>query len=237
MNRARKESDSVVVSLFVNPTQFLPGEDLAKYPRDFAKDAELAEMAGVDYLFAPDVSEIYKGPGTTLRVEGIRDLWEGAIRPGHFDGVATVVCKLLHIVQPTVSYFGLKDLQQCMVLRRMVEDLNLPFELSFQPTVRENDGLAMSSRNRYLSPAERASAPLLQSKMRECIADIEQGVIGVQAAITKAKRALAEAGFVIDYLQLVSLPDMQAEERVFGDQALIAAARLGSTRLIDNIIL
>src|SRR5579885_3358299 len=140
MQDARKDCETLVVSLFVNPTQFGPNEDFTKYPRDEAKDASLAESSGVDILFAPDVQEMYRGDQTVVSVPGVSERWEGAHRPGHFDGVATVVCKLFHIVGPDFAVFGLKDLQQCAVIRKMVEDLDMPIRLRLLPTIRESDG-------------------------------------------------------------------------------------------------
>jgi pantoate--beta-alanine ligase len=159
MRAAAKETEVVVASIFVNPLQFGPKEDFARYPRDLDADAEIAAANGVDVLFAPDQSEIYpRKRMTTIVVPEVTTLWEGAHRPGHFEGVATVVAKLFNLVRANVAYFGRKDFQQCAVIRRMVLDLNIPIEISIQPTLREKDGLAMSSRNRYLSPDARNRA-------------------------------------------------------------------------------
>ncbi len=166
MRQAKAECGFCVASIFVNPTQFGPNEDFNKYPRDEARDFELAESAGVDAVFCPTVEEVYSGSCTTVRVSGVADRWEGPLRPGHFEGVATVVHKLFGMVRPQVAYFGLKDFQQCRVIAKMVSDLYLPVELVFCETIREPDGLAMSSRNRYLSPEERVIAPKIYEVLR-----------------------------------------------------------------------
>lgn len=235
---ARARADRVVASVFVNPTQFGPGEDFERYPRTLAQDqAGLAEM-DCDLLFAPDVSTIYPfGAGQSVRVSvpGITDILEGAHRPGHFDGVATVVCKLFNLVQPDVAVFGQKDFQQLKVIERMVRDLALPLKVVAAPTLRAADGLALSSRNQYLSQAERALAPQIHEtllKMRELL---EKGharrVIEQVAAST-----LERAGFTPDYAVIRRAEDLAepADDERQGLVALIAA-RLGSTRLIDNL--
>jgi pantoate--beta-alanine ligase len=213
---ARKENDTVVASLFVNPAQFGPHEDLGRYPRDEARDAELAAAAGVDYLFVPPHEELYP-PGfqTWVEVEELGSTLEGAVRPGHFRGVATVCLKLFNIVRPQAVYFGQKDAQQVAVLRRMLRDLNLDrdLELRVLPTVRDGDGLALSSRNAYLSPDERAHALALPRALATRSAD-------------EARALLAAApGIEVDYV------DTLEEGRV-----LAAAIRVGSTRLIDNVV-
>jgi pantoate--beta-alanine ligase len=210
---AREENDVVVGSLFVNPAQFAPKEDLAKYPRDVERDARLAEEAGVDYLFAPSLEEIYP-PGfqTWVEVEELSRPLEGAVRPGHFRGVATVCLKLFNIVGADRAYFGQKDAQQAAVIRRMVRDLNVPLEIRVLPTVRDEDGLAVSSRNAYLSPEEREVARALPQAL--------------QTKDPEAARALLD-GFDIDYVEVADL-----EPRV-----LAAAVRVGNTRLIDNVVL
>ena len=160
--RAKAECSAVAVSIFVNPTQFGPNEDLARYPRDLPRDLGLLEAAGVDLVFAPQPAEVYpQGFDTVIEVRGVTDVLEGAVRPGHFAGVATVVAKLFNIVQPTRAYFGQKDAQQSVVIRKLVRDLNLPVEVIVAPTVREPDGLALSSRNSYLAPDQRAAAPAI----------------------------------------------------------------------------
>jgi pantoate--beta-alanine ligase len=236
MRRAKAENDACVVSLFVNPTQFGKNEDFSKYPRDLQRDAELARQAGVDVLFAPTPEEVYPRPSSIVHVPDVTERWEGAYRPGHFDGVATVVCKLFNMVRPTVSYFGLKDLQQCMVIQRMTEDLNLPYALKFEPTVREPDGLAMSSRNVYLSEHHRTIAPLIYQELTRCKAAITKGA-DVAEALGESREKLKEAGFEIDYFELVELPSMNPVPVCASNCAIIVTARLGTTRLLDNILL
>lgn len=237
VHRAKQECDRVVVSLFVNPTQFGKNEDLSKYPRNLERDAALAEQAGADTLFVPSVDEIYRGKGTIVHVNELSDVWEGAARPGHFNGVATVVNILFNMVQADRCYFGLKDLQQCMVLRRMVEDLNMREKLVFCPTVREEDGLAMSSRNVYLTAEMRSVAPAIHRELNTCRDAINRDESNSIAYLESAKTALTEAGFLVDYFAWVNLPDMDSAQQLGGEQALIVAAKLGTTRLIDNLIL
>jgi pantoate--beta-alanine ligase len=240
MRTARSECRQVVVSLFVNPTQFGAGEDFERYPRDLARDAEMAEGVGVDILFAPEVAEIYPRQGSTVHVPVVTSHWEGAARPGHFVGVATVVCKLLNIVQPDTAYFGLKDLQQCLVITRMTDDLNLPVKISLQPTVRESDGLAMSSRNAYLTAEERRLAPLifeeLQSRKR-FLQSSSHHHVAITEAIKQGKVALEDAGFRVDYFELIDLESAHEVRSLAMPCALVVAARLGRTRLIDNVLL
>jgi len=230
----------VVVSLFVNPTQFGPGEDFERYPRTLAQDqAGLAER-GCDVLFAPDVATMYPfGPqnSVSIHVPQITDVLEGAHRPGHFDGVATVVCKLLNLAQPDLAVFGQKDFQQLRVVQRMVRDLALPVQIVPAPIVRAEDGLALSSRNQYLSPQERALAARIHAtllRMREQIAQGQPRVAVEQAAAA----GLLAAGFAPDYVAIRHADDLTepAESQRQGLVALIAA-RLGATRLIDNLLL
>ena len=239
MRQARVASDLVVVSLFVNPTQFGPNEDLASYPRDEAKDAALADGEGVDILFAPSPDEMYPdGFATTAHVAGITEVLCGAQRGRyHFDGVATIVTKLLNIVTPDAAYFGQKDAQQVMVLRRVVRDLNIPTRIEECPTVREHDGLAMSSRNIYLDEAARRQAAALNRALDAASALHQTGERDAQRITDAAHQVLAEAGIAPEYLELRSTDDLRELARV-DDQALLAvAARLGSARLIDNHIL
>jgi len=240
MRTARSESDRVVVSLFVNPTQFAAGEDFERYPRDFERDRALAEQVGVDVLFAPETSEVYPRVATTVHVPVVTKLWEGAARPHHFEGVATVVCKLFNIVRPTVAYFGWKDLQQCLVIRRMTEDLNLPVQLSFEPTVRETDGLAMSSRNVYLTQEERRLAPLIFEQLSASKRAIGVGANTTEAideVLRRASDALDAAGFRVDYFDLIDLENAHPTRKASIPSAIIVAARLGKTRLIDNVLM
>lgn len=227
----------IAASIFVNPTQFGPGEDFARYPRDEQRDAAMLKRAGVDLLFLPPVEAMYPaGATTTISVGGLSKTLEGQRRPGHFDGVATVVAKLFHIVQPEVAAFGRKDAQQCAVIERLVSDLDLPVRLVFGETLREADGLAMSSRNAYLSPAERAKAPVLHRALRaggEAIArgnrsvpDVEKLMHGIVAE---------EEGVEVDYLAVVDPLTFEAPVDFDRDVLLAGAVRVGMTRLIDNV--
>lgn len=234
MREARRHHTGVCVSLFVNPLQFGPGEDFEKYPRDEERDHRLAEEAGVDILFAPKRSEVYPRQSTTIHVAELTDAWEGSVRPGHFDGVATVVCKLFHITRPRAAYFGWKDLQQCLVIRRMVEDLNMPVDLRFLDTVREADGLAMSSRNAYLSSEERARAPVIRETLLRAEAEMRRGNGSIDDILSGARGELELLGLTVDYLELVSMENMQPV-RCRTNATLIVAVRLGATRLIDNL--
>lgn len=226
-----RECATTVVSLFVNPTQFAPNEDLARYPRSEAADIELVERCGGSVVFAPSEQEMYPRKTTEVRVPEVSELFEGEARPTHFQGVATVVLKLFHISQADVAYFGWKDLQQCAVVRRMVEDLNVPIRLRFCDTVREPDGLAMSSRNVYLSPQERAIAPRLYqalSRLRKVAPS------KIDAALERERQGLERAGFKVDYLEVVDIETLRPS-RTAVNLAAIVAARIGHTRLIDNI--
>jgi pantoate--beta-alanine ligase len=223
---ARRENETVVASIFVNPAQFAAGEDFERYPRDEQADASLAEAAGVDFLFVPAVEEIYpEGFATWVEVEHVSAGLEGGARPGHFRGVATVCLKLFNIVRPARAYFGQKDAQQAAVVERMVEDLNLDLEIRVVATVRDGDGLAVSSRNAYLSAEERKAALALPQALRAGEEAHARGADPVEAA--EAVLA-AEPGLEPDYLEVAKL-----DGRVY----LLAAARAGRTRLIDNVLL
>jgi pantoate--beta-alanine ligase len=241
VRRARAECDVVVVSLFVNPAQFGPGEDLAAYPRDEARDADLAAAEGVDLLFAPATDEVYpEGFATTVSVAGVTEVLEGdpASRgPGHFAGVATVVAKLLNMVQPDVAYFGQKDAQQALVINRLVRDLDIPVRVSVCPTVRDPDGLALSSRNAYLDPEERERAVALSRALRAAEAKVGEGVLDRASVLEAANAELRAAGVEPEYLELRSAQDLSPVERVNGSTLLAVAARVGRARLIDNTIL
>lgn len=238
MERARAETDVVVVSLFVNPTQFGAGEDLAAYPRDEARDAELAAAAGVDVLFAPPVEEVYPdGFQTTVTVGALAAPLEGAHRPGHFDGVATVVVKLLNMVGPHVAFFGQKDAQQALVVRRVVRDLDVPVRIEVCPTVREPDGLAMSSRNAYLSPAERERAVALRRALDAVEAAVAAGERDAAAVAASAREAMGRFGVEPEYLALVAADTLSPVDRIDGEVLAAVAARVGPARLIDNTIL
>jgi pantoate--beta-alanine ligase len=236
MRAARERCDTVVVSLFVNPAQFNEAADLAAYPRDEDRDAQEAEALGVDILYVPPVEEVYPpGFATSVRVDGLSDVLEGAERgPGHFAGVCTVVTKLFNVVRPDVAYFGQKDAQQVAVLRRMVRDLDIPVELAIMPTVREPDGLALSSRNARLAPDERERALSLSRALRAAEAAVAGGERDA-AAIERAARG-AMNGLEPEYLALVD-PDSFEPITTVHDRVLVAvAARIGATRLIDNTL-
>lgn len=236
VERAAELADKKVLSLFVNPKQFGPGEDLERYPRDMDRDIELARSRHTDVLFAPSASQMYPPESyTTVHVEAISERFCGASRPGHFDGVATVVTKLFNIVRPDCAVFGEKDWQQLAVIRRMTADLNLPVEIVAHPTVREKDGLAMSSRNSYLTPSERQQATCLFRSIelaRQLAAEgetdprrIEEAVRGLLASV---------AGASTEYAAVVNGPDLADTPTIDSHSVLLLAVRIGSTRLIDN---
>jgi pantoate--beta-alanine ligase len=238
MQRARRDCDLVVVSLFVNPAQFGAGEDLAAYPRDEARDAAIAEQAGVDVLFAPPVEEVYPaGFSTTVRVNGLSEPLEGMQRPGHFDGVATVVTKLLNMAQPDVAYVGQKDAQQALVIRRLVRDLDMPVRIEVCPTVREPDGLALSSRNAYLGPAERARAVALRRALDAAETAVAAGERDAAAVAVAARAAMADYEVEPEYLALVSADTLAPVARVEDEVLVAVAARVGPARLIDNTLI
>jgi pantoate--beta-alanine ligase len=230
---AKREADHVVATIFVNPMQFGPNEDLARYPRQEAADSELLEGAGVEILWLPDVATMYpKGFATKVSVAGLGDVLDGAARPGHFDGVATVVAKLFGQVRPDKGFFGEKDWQQLAVIRRMVIDLNLGIEIVGVPTEREADGLARSSRNVYLSEEQRAAAVILPRVLEEAKRKIEGGA-EISLVLPSAVAKLVSGGFLVDYVKL--LDDQLLEvETLKGEARLLGAARMGTTRLIDN---
>jgi pantoate--beta-alanine ligase len=241
MRAARARADHVIASIFVNPTQFGPGEDLDAYPRQLAEDSAMLEAEGVAVLWAPPASEVYPaGFVTHVSVSAVSEHFCGASRPGHFDGVATVVCKLFHQVQPDMAFFGEKDFQQLAVIRAMARDLDLtqPHVAAIHgvPTVREADGLAMSSRNRYLSPADRAAAAMLPRAMRDAIGAIERG-IAAAPTLAALEAALLQAGFEsVDYAALADAATLRPlASRGQGPARLLVAARIGGTRLIDNM--
>jgi pantoate--beta-alanine ligase len=241
MRRARAENAILVVSLFVNPAQFAPGEDFQAYPRDEERDEQLAEAQGVDMLFAPPVDEVYPdGFATTVAVGRLTEMLEGDAAqrgPQHFQGVTTVVTKLFNMVQPDVAYFGQKDAQQALVIRKLVRDLDIPVEIAVCPTIRDPDGLALSSRNAYLSPEERERALALSRALRAAEGAVAGGTVDAAAVVTAARDELDRAGVEPDYLQLRSATDLSPVERVNGSTLLAVAARVGRARLIDNAIL
>ncbi len=236
MRQCRQTCATTVVSLFVNPTQFGPNEDFDRYPRDESTDFEFAEAEGVDLVFAPDTGEVYDtNRQTNVIVPDVTERYEGTVRPGHFEGVATVVLKLFNIVRPNAAFFGLKDLQQCAVIQKMVRDLDVNIALHFSETVREPDGLAMSSRNVRLSASDRAVANQLYRVLGDTASAMRSSTAPVEQLVLKAKGVLTALGFGVDYLDLVDPTAMAPLEAIGPGSRLIVAARLGIVRLIDNI--
>lgn len=236
LQEGRKRGDLLVLSLFVNPTQFGQGEDFESYPRDLRRDSDLARQAGVDLIFAPEARDMYPpGYATFVDVEGLTDTLCGRSRPGHFRGVTTVVCKLFSIVQPHVALFGQKDFQQLAVLRRMTEDLNLPVEIVGMPIVREDDGLAMSSRNSYLSAGERAQALALCDAIRLAKDAVRQGEGSTTRLLSLVRQRIEkEPDAKIDYLQICHGETLEDLQSIEGQAVLLLAVHIGRTRLIDN---
>lgn len=239
MRQAKKQCDKVIVSIFVNPTQFGPGEDLARYPRDLERDARMSEEVGVDAIFNPAADEIYPaGYCTYVDVERITESLCGLSRPGHFRGVATVVAKLFNIVKPDFAFFGQKDAQQALVINRMVTDLNMDLEVVTVPTVREPDGLAMSSRNVYLEPEQRKAALVLArslSRAAEVFRAGERDAAKIRQLVIDMIKL--EDLLSIDYVEIYSHPDLSPVDRIVGPALLALAVKAGRARLIDNIIL
>jgi pantoate--beta-alanine ligase len=239
IKRSVKNGDFVVVSIFVNPTQFGPKEDLAKYPRPLRKDLRLCKKHKVDAVFVPDVKEMYKAGGLTwVSVEKLSDPLCGHIRPGHFRGVATVCAKLFNIVGPDVAYFGQKDAQQAIIIKRMVADLNLPLKIVVCPTVRASDGLALSSRNQYLSPQQRKDAVCIYRSLQAGRKMIKAGVTNPKTIAAQMRKIIsrAESLTAIDYISITEGNTLQDVHRITGRVLIAVAARFGSTRLIDNLI-
>lgn len=236
IRRARETCDVVVVSLFVNPTQFTPGEDLDAYPRDEGRDAQLAGSAGADLLFAPAAGEIYPdGFSTAVQVRGLTEVLEGASRgPEHFRGVTTVVAKLFNLVGPDVAFFGRKDAQQALVIARMARDLDFPVRIEVCPTVREPDGLALSSRNAYLRPPERRRAVALHRALVAAERSVADGERDARAVAGAARAAMEPYGVEPEYLELVSPDTLSPVATIDGETLLTVAARVGAARLIDN---
>ncbi len=236
---AKAKCDVVAVSIFVNPLQFGPSEDLAKYPRTFERDRELLEKEAVDILFAPMPEEMYPaGAVTYVTVEGLSEKLCGKSRPGHFRGVTTVVAKLFHIVEPDLAFFGQKDAAQATIIRRMVRDLNLPVEIVVCPIVREPDGLAMSSRNAYLSPQERKSALVLHRALTEVKSRFDQGERRANNLIAAGKQTVAQEPAVrLDYFEIVDPATLDPVQKLTSCALVAVAAFVGNTRLIDNTLL
>jgi pantoate--beta-alanine ligase len=234
---ARRESDLVVVSIFVNPLQFAPGEDLARYPRKEEEDRAALEREGADVVYMPDAAAMYPtGFSTAVVVSGVSEGGEGATRPGHFGGVATVVAKLFLQVSPDVAVFGRKDLQQVAVVRRMIRDLDFPIRLVVGETVRESDGLALSSRNAYLSPEERRTAAALPRALFEAHDAAGRGERDAAVLTSRIRRELEAAGLRVDYVDAIDPETMTPVTDVATGTALAAAVRAGATRLIDNVL-
>jgi len=236
MRRARQECEVVAVSIFVNPTQFGPAEDFDRYPRDEDGDRRKCESAGIDILFIPAATEMYPSkPTVFVTVERISDILEGAIRPGHFRGVVTVVSKLFNIVKPHKAFFGQKDYQQCAVIKRMVAGLNMDVEVVVLPTVREEDGLAMSSRNSYLNPEERRAAAVIYRALSSAEQLVKAGVEEPEKVKNKVLAVLREErGIVIDYVEVADQESFEPLTSMKENAVILVAVRLGQTRLIDN---
>lgn len=239
VDEASARAECVVMSVFVNPLQFSPGEDYERYPRDLQADAVVAGRRGVEIMFAPDVAEMYPRPAeVTLKAGRLAEEWEGRVRPGHFDGVLTVVAKLLHIVRPDVTVFGQKDLQQAMLVRALVRDLDMPIEFVVRPTVRDADGLALSSRNRNLSVTDRSRGLALSRALRAIERVYAEGERDVETLERAGREELAAtAGIKVDYLAVIERDTFVRPYRLAAPAAAIGAIRVGSTRLIDNVLL
>jgi pantoate--beta-alanine ligase len=239
VDEAKSRAGCVVMSLFVNPTQFGPNEDFSRYPRDLCGDSAKAEGRGVDLLFVPQVSEMYPTPPSLhVAADDLPARWEGEIRPGHFSGVLTVVAKLFNIVGPDIAVFGRKDFQQATLIRRMVRELNFPIEIVVAATVREADGLAMSSRNTYLDPSARANALALSESLRAASRAFAAGERDGDRLTTIGRESLSRHPDVrVDYFAVVDPVEMKAVSTAADDSVAIVAARVGPTRLIDNMIL
>jgi len=239
MREAKTACDVVVASIFVNPTQFGPNEDFAAYPRKFENDCRLAQGVGVDAIFHPQPSEMYPpGYSTYVNVSGITDKLCGQARPGHFQGVATVVTKLFNIVQPDTAFFGQKDAQQCLVIQRMAADLNMNLQIAMVPTVRDANGLALSSRNSYLSPEEIQAALVLAQSMRLADQAVKAGERNIAVLRDMVRNKIqSEPKAEIDYVEIYQYPDLQTTDVLTNKALLALAVRFGKTRLIDNIIL
>jgi pantoate--beta-alanine ligase len=238
IQKARAECGYVVVSIFVNPTQFGPNEDFNKYPRTLEADAKLCESMGADCIFAPFAEEMYPQKNLSwVDVEQLTDGLCGASRPGHFRGVTTVCAKLFHIVLPDKAYFGQKDAQQAAVICRMVADLNFPMEVIACPTVRESDGLAMSSRNRYLSTDQRKQAVCLYQALCRCKELIGQGTVSTSQLIEQMTQIVVKAGAQVDYISIVDAGTLGTVEKVQADALVAIACHIGKTRLIDNMLI
>jgi pantoate--beta-alanine ligase len=238
LKRARQENEMIVLSVFVNPLQFGPNEDLANYPRDFDRDQKVAEEVGVDILFHPSVQEMYPNElSITMQVHKRTNVLCGKSRPGHFDGVVTVLTKLFHLVQPNKVYFGKKDAQQVAVVDSLVNDLNFPLQIVAVDTVREHDGLAKSSRNVYLTEEERAQAPILYRSLQRGLELIRAGEKNPESVISCIADMIdAETTGEVDYVSMLSYPNLETVELINGDYIIALAVKFSKARLIDNVI-
>jgi pantoate--beta-alanine ligase len=239
VRKANQISHNTIVSIFVNPLQFGPNEDYDKYPRDLTKDADTLKELNVDYIFAPDVSNLYtEGFSTEVINDKLGNILCGKSRPGHFKGVLTVVAKLFNIVQPDFAIFGQKDYQQLILIKRMVQDLNFPVEIISCPIVRESDGLAMSSRNSYLSPEERKAATILYKSIQYAEEKVEEGEDNLESIKKELKKLISKEPLAsIDYIETVNPTTLEPVEKLKGEAVLLLAIFIGKTRLIDNTIL
>jgi pantoate--beta-alanine ligase len=235
---AREHGERFIASIFVNPMQFGPNEDFAHYPRTPREDERMLAAAGCSLMFMPDVAEIYphgSERATRIEVPGLSRILDGEFRPGHFEGVSTVVAKLFHIVEPDVAVFGEKDFQQLTIIRRMVADLCMPVKIVGAPTVRDHDGLAMSSRNQYLTQAERAVAPRIYAALRAAAQRLRAGDVGFASIEREGFQALESAGFRPDYFSVRKAEDLSTASALARELAILTAARIGKARLIDNV--
>ena len=239
IKRAAKDTDCVIVTIFVNPAQFGPKEDFKKYPRDIKKDLKLCEKEAVDIIFAPEAREMYpEGFATYVKVDRITDTLCGAFRPGHFRGVATVVAKLFNITMPDIAYFGQKDGQQAVVIRRMAKDLDMQVKIKIMPIVREKDGLAMSSRNVYLNPQERAQALCIYKSLKLAQRLFNKGERNAKKIIKRMSQLINENRKAdIEYIAIVDAEELRDMKRISGQAMVSVAVKIGNTRLIDNVIL
>lgn len=236
---AREQAERVVVSIYVNPTQFTGSEDFDTYPRTLERDKRRLQRVNVDLLFVPDTETMYPfgiGNATTVSVPVLTDEFCGSARPGHFDGVTSAVSRLFSLVQPDVAVFGRKDFQQQLVIRRMVEDLNIPVEILVGDTVREDDGLALSSRNQYLSEEERNMAPALYATLQQIAHELQAGKRNIDELERQASAALREAGFFPEYVGIRRAVNLEPPDRDSDELVILAAAHLGDARLIDNVV-
>ena len=239
VRESRKKADSTIVSIFVNPLQFGPKEDFKQYPRDIESDEALLDKEGVDYLFYPEVKEMYpEGYKTYVEVNGLQDKLCGQSRPRHFRGVCTVVLKLFHIVEPDLSFFGQKDIQQAVILQRMVRDLNLDVKIEVLPTIREKDGLALSSRNKYLNPEERKAALVLFKSLKEAEKLVERGERKSEWIIEKMRNIIDKEPLAkIDYVEIVDRNELNPLKEISEGALIVLAVFIGKTRLIDNLLI